>query len=82
MKLTANSMYGCLGFVHSRFYAQHLAKLITAHGRLALLAAVNTVTSAHSQLRVIYGDTDSVMIQTGIQEDIKKVRDLGMQLRK
>lgn len=55
-------MYGCLGFVHSRFYAQHLAKLITAHGRLALLAAVNTVTSAHSQLRVIYGDTDSVMI--------------------
>jgi DNA polymerase alpha subunit A len=83
LKLTANSMYGCLGFSNSRFYAQPIAALVTMKGRETLQRSVDIAQNSIG-LEVIYGDTDSIMINTRIndEKDLKKVKELGEKVKK
>jgi len=80
LKLTANSMYGCLGFSFSRFYARPIAALVTAMGREALQRTVDLSTK-QLKLDVIYGDTDSVMINTNCK-DLKETKQIGYLVKK
>merc|ERR1719376_346128 len=78
LKLTANSMYGCLGFSYSRFFAKPLAALVTSKGREILLQTRDLIQKMN--LDVIYGDTDSVMVNTN-SNDYDEVFKLGREVK-
>lgn len=79
IKLTANSMYGCLGFSSSRFHAKAIAALITRTGRETLLKTKD-IAEQKLGFNVIYGDTDSIMINSGTA-NLKDSIEMGQRLK-
>ena len=81
LKLSANSLYGYIGYKSSRFYSKTIAALITKIGRDTLKETVKIVKNiptinTSSFLDIIYGDTDSIMVNC-LTSDLRKALQIG-----
>lgn len=77
IKILMNSFYGVLGTPACRFYDPRLANAITSFGREVLLWCKARIEERG--LRVLYGDTDSLFVESG-QIDPAKARRQGESL--
>ena len=81
IKILMNSFYGVLGTPACRFYNPALANSITGTGREMLLWSKRWFE--HAGYVVLYGDTDSLFVQSGLQDPVQareRGRELSMQL--
>jgi DNA polymerase family B len=67
IKLITNCIYGCLGFRGFRFYDRRIASFIAEKGREILKRSKMKIEAMG--YRVIYGDTDSVVVDLGVSSD-------------
>jgi len=63
IKYVTNSFYGYTGYVRARFYVLDVASTITSCGRELIQKTKNRVEE-NKNYKVIYGDTDSIMVKT------------------
>ncbi|MEM7826510.1 MAG: DNA polymerase domain-containing protein [Candidatus Aenigmatarchaeota archaeon] len=78
LKRIANASYGYTGFLLGRIYVLNIANAITSCGRY-YIQETKKLVEANTPYKVIYGDTDSVMIRTDTQ-DIDKAIEIGNQI--
>ena len=82
IKLLMNSLYGVLGSPGCRFHRPELANAVTSFGRELLRWSRARVESYG--YRVVYGDTDSLFIESGSADDspagVAALRALGEEL--
>ena len=62
VKYMTNSFYGYTGYTRAKTYDLRVATAITACGRM-LIERTNNTVAKHSNMKVVYGDTDSVMVK-------------------
>jgi DNA polymerase II len=66
IKILMNSFYGVLGTPACRFFDPRLANAITSFGREVLVWCQRRIEA--DGVRVLYGDTDSLFVETGALE--------------
>lgn len=78
LKYVTNSFYGYTGYVRARLYVLDIANTITSCGR-ELIQKTKSIVEEDNQFKVIYGDTDSIMVKTKAS-DIDEVFKIGSEL--
>ena len=75
LKIMANAFYGHLGYPRARIYDLDVANAVTSYGRDIIQKSKDFVEKEYGY-RVVYGDTDSVMIKI-TEEDLDKIKDIS-----
>lgn len=68
IKVVSNSFYGYLAYARSRWYSRECGESVTAYGRKHIMETMDRAEKAG--FRVLYGDTDSVMLIYKSKEDV------------
>ena len=71
LKILMNTFYGVLASSFYRFTNLEIGGSITAYARKTIMSLIETLK--HDGFRVIYGDTDSVFIESGANSDEEAV---------
>ncbi len=84
LKISANSVYGYTGATVGHLPCLEISSSVTAYGRKMILQTEHCVLQRYPGSKVIYGDTDSVMVKFPIeiqgkskQEQIQQAMDFG-----
>lgn len=80
LKRIGNAFYGYTGFLLGRIYLLDIANAITSCGR-EYIHETKKLIEGELKYRVIYGDTDSVMIETNTQ-DVERAIEIGNEISK
>lgn len=80
LKIVANSFYGQTGYLRARLYVLDIANAITSCGR-ELIQKTKKVVESDPRFKVIYGDTDSIMVKPSVCK-LDEVFDLGLEIEK
>jgi DNA polymerase I len=78
LKIMANAFYGYTGYIRAKLYILDIANAITSCGRY-LITRTRDIVDKDERFKVIYGDTDSVMVKTKTK-DIEEAFELGEEL--
>lgn len=62
LKLSANSVYGCLSFTHSRFYAQHLAALVAQRSNDEVFKIGRNIKQAGNKIYIVKWNRTSMAL--------------------
>jgi DNA polymerase I len=79
VKVITNASYGYAGWVGARWYMKPVAEAAAAWGRFTILSAIEMAEKA--QLKVVYGDTDSIFLENNPEKIRKLSEEIEEKLR-
>ncbi len=79
LKIMANAFYGYLGYSRAKIYDMELANSVTSFGR-TIIQKTKKIIEEEYKYRVVYGDTDSVMVKIHDKEDIDDVAEIASKI--